>query len=199
IAGVERVLAAEETIDSYTSVIGLNFIDNYSQANGAFVIVSLKPFHDRLATERQGPAVIARLNDKLREVRGGTAVAVAPPPIIGLGTAGGLSHLLEDQNRPEPQALAQVLRGMLVAANQNPSLTRVFSTFSASTPSVFLDIDRDKVQVLGIKLSDVFQALQTSLGGYYVNDINLFGRTWQVNVQAEAQDRASVDDIYRIN
>ena len=199
ITQVERLLAAEDTVESYTSVIGLNFIDNYSQANGAFVIVSLKPFEDRLTRERGGPAVIARLNDKLRQIRGGTAVAVAPPPIIGLGTAGGFSYMLKSMSNSDPRALAQIMRGMLVAANQDQSLTRVFSTFSASTPSIYLDIDRDKVQVLGIKLSDVFQALQTSLGGYYVNDINLFGRTWQVNVQAEAQDRASVDDIYRIN
>jgi multidrug efflux pump subunit AcrB len=75
----------------------------------------------------------------------------------------------------------------------------VFSTFSATNPSIFLDIDRDKVQVLGIQLSDVFQALQASLGGYFINNMNLFGRTWQVQVQAEAADRATIDDIYRIN
>jgi hydrophobe/amphiphile efflux-1 (HAE1) family protein len=199
VAQVERVVAAEDTVDSYTSVIGLNFIDNYSQANGAFVIVSLKPFHDRLTAEREGPAIISRLNAKLRQLPGGTSVAVAPPPIIGLGTAGGFSYVLKSMSSSDPKALAQVMRGMLVSANQNPNLTRVFSTFSASTPSIHLDIDRDKVQVLGIKLSDVFQALQASLGGFYVNDMNLYGRTWQVNVQAEAQDRAKVDDIYRIN
>jgi multidrug efflux pump len=86
-----------------------------------------------------------------------------------------------------------------VAANQDPQLNRVFTTFSATNPSIFLDIDRDKVQVLGVQLSAVFQALQASLGGYFVNNINLFGRTWQVQVQAEADDRASVDDIYQIN
>jgi multidrug efflux pump subunit AcrB len=75
----------------------------------------------------------------------------------------------------------------------------VFSTFSATNPSVYLDIDRNKVEVLGVQLSDVFQALQASLGGFYVNDINLFGRRWQVNVQAEGVDRRGVDDIYRIN
>ena len=95
--------------------------------------------------------------------------------------------------------MSQVLRGLLVAANQDPKLNRVFSTFSASTPSVYLDIDRDKVQVLQVNLADVFQALQASLGGYYVNDMNLFGRTWQVQVQAESADRSSVGDIYRIN
>src|SRR5215475_11673287 len=85
------------------------------------------------------------------------------------------------------------------AFNQDPQLTRVFSTFSANNPSIYLDIDRIKVEVLGVQLSDVFQALQASLGGFYVNDLNLFGRRWHVNVQAEGGDRRSVDDIYRIN
>lgn len=88
---------------------------------------------------------------------------------------------------------------MLVAANQDPQLSRVFSTFSATNPSIYLDIDRDKAKILGIEISDIFQALQTSLGGVYVNDVNLFGRTWQVQVQGEADDRKSIDDINRIN
>ena len=75
----------------------------------------------------------------------------------------------------------------------------MFSTFSATNPSIYLDIDRDKAQILGVPLSNVFQALQASLGGYFVNKMNLYGRTWQVQVQAEAADRASIDDIYRIN
>ena len=75
----------------------------------------------------------------------------------------------------------------------------MFTTFSATNPSIYLDIDRDKARILGIEISSIFQALQASLGGFYVNDINLFGRTWQVQVQAEGEDRASVDDIYRIN
>jgi multidrug efflux pump subunit AcrB len=92
-----------------------------------------------------------------------------------------------------------VLLGLTVAANQNPQLTRVFSTFSATNPSIYLDIDRDKAQILGVPLNTVFQALQASLGGYFVNNMNLFGRTWQVQVEADATDRANVDDIYRIN
>ena len=74
------------------------------------------------------------------------------------------------------------MRGLLVAANQQPELAGVFSTFAADTPQVYLDIDRDKAQVLGVKVSDIFNALQSTLGGFYVNDFNLFGRTWQVNV-----------------
>ncbi|MGH7153358.1 MAG: efflux RND transporter permease subunit, partial [Acetobacteraceae bacterium] len=106
---------------------------------------------------------------------------------------------LQDTGGGTPRALAQVLRGLLVAANQDPKLSRVFSTFSASTPSIYLDIDREKAKILKVEPSAIFQALQASLGGYYVNDFNLFGRSWQVQVQGEAADRSSVDDIYRIN
>jgi multidrug efflux pump subunit AcrB len=143
--------------------------------------------------------VIAGLATKFRQIQGGTVIPLAPPPIIGLGTGGGFTYVLQDLTGGDPKALGQALRGLVVAANQDPQLASVFSTFSATNPSIYLDIDRDKAQVLGVQLTSVFQALQASLGGYYVNDMNLFGRTWQVQVQAEAQDRASVDDIYRIN
>jgi multidrug efflux pump subunit AcrB len=143
--------------------------------------------------------MIARLGMKFRQVRGGRGIPLAPPPIIGLGTGGGFSYVLQSTGRNDPQAMSQVLRGLLVAANQDPRLKRVYSTFSAGTPSIYLDIDRDKAQILNIDPSAIFQALQASLGGYYVNDMNLFGRTWQVQVQAEADDRSSIDDIYRIN
>jgi len=196
---VETVLKEEPTIADYSSIVGLNFIDNYSQPNAAFVIVTLKPFEERKAEEDGAPAIIRRLGEKLAEVRGGRAIPISPPPIIGLGTGGGFSFVLRDLAGGTPKALAQVLRGLLVAANQDPQLARVFSTFSATNPSVYLDIDRDKAQILGVAINDIFQALQASLGGFYVNDMNLFGRTWQVQVQAEAEDRASVDDINRIN
>jgi HAE1 family hydrophobic/amphiphilic exporter-1 len=90
------------------------------------------------------------------------------------------------------------MRGMLVAANQQPELGGVFSTFAADTPQVYLDIDRDKAQVLGVKIDDIFNSLQSTLGGFYVNDFNLFGRTWQVNIQAETPFRKSIEDVYRI-
>jgi hydrophobe/amphiphile efflux-1 (HAE1) family protein len=195
----EEILREEDAVADFTSVIGLNFIDNYSESNAAFIVVTLKPFEERKDPSKGVPALIARLGAKFRDIQGGTVVPLAPPPIIGLGTGGGFAYVLEDLRGGDPTALAQALRGLVVAANQEPQLSRVFSTFSATNPSIYLDIDRDKVQVLGVQLNDVFQALQTSLGGFYVNDMNLFGRRWQVQVQAEAADRARIDDIYRIN
>ncbi len=196
---IEDVLKQESAVADYSATIGLNFVDNYSQPNAAFLIVSLKAFEERPGAGQTAPAMIARLGEAFRKIRGGRAVPLAPPPIIGLGTGGGFSYVLQDNSGGTPQALAKVLRGLLVAANQEPKLSRVFSTFSAATPSVYLDIDRDKAQILKVDPAAIFQALQASLGGYYVNDMNMFGRTWQVQVQAEAEDRASIDDIYRIN
>jgi hydrophobe/amphiphile efflux-1 (HAE1) family protein len=195
----EAILREEHAVEDITSVIGLNFIDNYSQSNAAFIVVTLKSFEERKGSSSGVPALIARLGPKFREIQGGTVFPLAPPPIIGLGTGGGFAYVLQDLRGGDPKALAQVVRGLTVAANQDPKLNRVFSTFSATNPSIYLDIDRDKSQILGVPLNDVFQALQTSLGGYFVNNINLFGRTWQVQVQAEADDRSGLDDIYRIN
>ena len=147
------MLKQEPAIADYSATIGLNFIDNYSQPNAAFLIVSLKPFE-----ERTDPGVGAgpdrAAGGKFRQISGGRAVPLAPPPIIGLGTGGGFSYVLQDTGGGNPQAMAQVLRGLLVAANQDPRLSRVFSTFSAATPSIYLDIDRDKAQILKVDLAD---------------------------------------------
>jgi hydrophobe/amphiphile efflux-1 (HAE1) family protein len=195
----EEMLREEEAVADFTSVIGLNFIDNFSQPNAAFMVVTLKSFEERKDRSLGAPALIARLGAKFREIQGGTVVPMSPPPILGLGTGGGFTYVVQDLRGGDPKALAQALRGLTIAANEDPKLTRVFSTFSDANPSIYLDIDRDKVQVLGVPLSNVFQALQASLGGFYVNDMNLFGRRWQVQVQAEGADRGSIDDIYRIN
>ena len=153
---IEAILKQEPAIADYSATIGLNFIDNYSQPNAAFFIVSLKPFEERADPSQSAQAMIARLGPKFRQVRGGRAVPIAPPPIIGLGTGGGFSYVLQDTGGGSPQSLAQVLRGLLVAANQDPKLSRVYSTFSAATPSIYLSIDRDKAQILKVDLSAYF-------------------------------------------
>jgi hydrophobic/amphiphilic exporter-1 (mainly G- bacteria), HAE1 family len=94
--------------------------------------------------------------------------------------------------------IAATMRGLIVSANQQPELAGVFSTYAADTPQLYLDIDRDKAQVLGVKITDIFNALQSTLGSFYVNDFNVFGRTWQVNVQADAPFRGRTDDIDRV-
>jgi multidrug efflux pump subunit AcrB len=120
------------------------------------------------------------------------------PPIIGLSTSGGFEYQLEALEGQDPAAIGSVTSGLIGAANRDPRLTRVFSTFTATNPSVYLDIDRAKAQALGLNISDVFTALQATLGGIYVNNFNLYGRTWQVNVQGEAANRGDISDIWQI-
>jgi multidrug efflux pump subunit AcrB len=94
--------------------------------------------------------------------------------------------------------MGSVMGGLLNVANRDPSLARVFSTFTATNPSVFLDIDREKAQALGLNMSDVFTALSATLGGIYINNFNLYGRTWQVNLEGEARDRDDLESIWQI-
>jgi len=115
-----------------------------------------------------------------------------------LGTGAGFEYQLEALQGQSPSSNGSVMQGLVAAANQDPRLTRVFSTFTATNPSLFLDIDRDKAQALGLSIKDVFTALQSTLGGLYVNNFNLYGRTWQVNIQGEAVDRADIPAIWRI-
>ncbi len=179
-------------------MVGLNFIDYVAASNQAFFVVRMKPYEERTDPSQSVDAVIARLRPQLAAIPGAIVFPFNLPPILGLGSTGGFQYALEALQGQSPNDLAAVMRGLLVAANQQPELAGVFSTYAADTPQVRLDIDRDKAQVLGVKVSDVFNALQSTLGGFYVNDFNLFGRTWQVNVQAAAPFRDRIDDIYRI-
>ena len=143
-------------------------------------------------------AIIARLRPQMAAIQGAIAFPFNLPPILGLGSTGGFQYVLEALQGQSPSDLAAALRGLVVAANGQPELAGVYSTYAADTPQIYLDIDRDKAQVLGVKITDIFNALQSTLGSYYVNDFNVFGRTWQVNVQAETPFRDKVDDIYQI-
>src|SRR5262249_24198083 len=118
--------------------------------------------------------------------------------LLGLGSTGGFQYAREALQGQPPTDVAAALRGLVVAANGEPELAGVYSTYAADTPQIYLDIDRDKAQVLGVKISDIFNALQSTLGSFYVSDFNVFGRTWQVNVQAETPFRDNIDDIYQI-
>ena len=198
VAQVENIIRPIPGVQGIISVVGLNFIDYVAASNQAFFVVRMKPYEERTDPAQSVDAVIAQLRPQLGAISGAIVFPFNLPPIIGLGSTGGFQYALEALQGQSPNDIAAVMRGLLVTANQQPELAGVFSTFAADTPQIRLDIDRDKAQVLGVKVSDVFNALQSTLGGFYINDFNLFGRTWQVNVQAEAQFRDAIEDIYRV-
>jgi HAE1 family hydrophobic/amphiphilic exporter-1 len=195
---VEDIVKPIPGVEGVLSVVGLNFIDYVASSNQAFFVIRLKPYEVRTDPAQSANAILARLRPQLAAIEGAVAFPFNLPPILGLGSTGGFQYVLEALQGQSPNDVAAVLRGLLVQANAQPELAGVFSTYAADTPQIYLDIDRDKAQVLGIKISDIFNALQSTLGSYYVNDFNVFGRTWQVNIQADTSFRERTEDIERI-
>jgi HAE1 family hydrophobic/amphiphilic exporter-1 len=195
---VEGILKSMPQVEDTISIIGYSLLDSYSASNNAFLVAKLKPFEDRTKAADSAQALIAHVFGAAQQIRTANVLPFNLPPVVGLSTTGGFEYQLENLEGADPKAMGAVVQGLVAAANQDPRLSRVFSTYGANAPSVFLDIDREKAQSLGVTLSDVFTTLQTTLGGYFINNFNLFGRTWQVNLQAEAADRRDVSALWRI-
>jgi hydrophobe/amphiphile efflux-1 (HAE1) family protein len=195
---VEALLKKMPQIEHVLSIIGFSLLDGGNEPNSAFIVARMKPFADRKAAADSVQATIRSTFAAGSQVRQANILPFNLPPIIGLSTSGGFEYQLEALEGQDPAALASVMGGLIGAANRDPRLTRVFSTFTATNPSIYLDIDRAKAQALGLNMADVFTALQATLGGIYVNNFNLFGRTWQVNVQGEAANRGDISDIWQI-
>jgi len=195
---VESILRKMPEVQDVISIVGLSLLDNYSASNNAFVIVRLKPFEDRVAASSSAQALIGKTFGAVQQVRSASVLPFNLPPVIGLSTAGGFQYQLESLEGAEPAAMASIANALLAAGNQDPKLTRVFSTYNANSPSIWLDIDRDKAQALGIGVNDIFSTLQISLGGYYINNFNMFGRTWQVNLQGDASARRDLPSLWDI-
>jgi len=170
---------------------------NAPNAGAAFLV--LDSFEKRAKDPNQTAVGIQRaLFGKLAQIQDALVFVVAPPPVMGIGNAGGFRMEIEDRAGRGPEALLEVANAMMARAAQTPGLVQVFSLFENSTPQLYLDIDRTKAQMLGINLSDVFSALQIYLGSSYVNDFNLFGRTFRVTAQAIADARMTTKDVLAI-
>src|SRR6202011_5875998 len=180
------------------SIVGFSLLNGASEPNNAFMVARLKPFADRKAATDSVQALIRRTFGAGTQIRLANVLPFNLPPIIGLSTSGGFEYQLEALEGQDPAAMGSVTAGLIGAANRDPRLARVFTTFTATNPSIYLDIDRAKAQALGLNTSDIFTALQATLGGIYVNNFNLYGRTWQVNVQGEAANRGDISDIWQI-
>jgi hydrophobe/amphiphile efflux-1 (HAE1) family protein len=195
---VEDVIQKMPQVQDVLSIVGFSLLDGAAQSNVAFMVVRLKPFEDRAATADKVQTLIGQVFGAAQTIRSAVVFPFNLPPIIGLSTSGGFEYQLQNLEGRDPAEMGSVMLGVISAANQDPRLARVFSTFTPTTPSYFLEIDRDKAQALGVSISDIFTALQATLGGIYVNDFNLFGRTWQVNIQGEAGDRNDIPAVWRI-
>ncbi|MFO7802880.1 MAG: multidrug efflux RND transporter permease subunit [Desulfovermiculus sp.] len=182
--GVERVLA----------VNGFSLLSGKSE-NVGFVIADLDPWEERKAPELHIDALVAKTSRELNSITTANIRAFVPPPIQGLGITGGFDFRLQATQDQPPQELASTAMALAGKANQDPMLTRVYTTFSADTPQIFIDLDRTRMEELGVPVSRVFSTLSQQLGSQYVNDFNLYGRTYQVKARAQAEYRKNRQDI----
>ncbi|QBY04721.1 multidrug efflux RND transporter permease subunit [Thalassotalea sp. HSM 43] len=194
-----QVAMETEGVKEVTEVVGFSLIDNIVKSNAGFLVVVLDPFDQREDESLDAHQLIAKLGGQFATIQNANVFPFNLPPIMGLGTGSGFEYQLQDLQGKSPADLAALGRSMMINANQNEQLQGVFTTFSANTPQIYLDIDRSKAQTLGVEISDVFLTLQAMLGSYYVNDFNLFGRTWQVNLQGQMEDRNEIEDIFRLH
>ncbi len=167
--------------------------------NSGAIFLALAPFEERARDpKKSATAIQGALFQRFASIQEGLVVVVMPPPVRGIGTSGGFRMMVEDRGGAGPQALQAAVYAMMGRAAQTPGLTQVFSLFEASTPQLYLDIDRTKVEMLGVNMGDVFGALQTYLGSSYVNDFNLLGRVFRVTAQADAGFRLDPKDVLKI-
>ncbi len=181
------------------NIVGFSGATFTNAPNAGAIFLVLDPFEKRAEDRRQSArAIQAELNRRLSKLQDAFVVAVLPPPVRGIGTAGGFRMMIEDRAGRGPAALQQAAAAVTARAAKSAGVSQVFTLFENSTPQVYLNIDRTKAQLLGINVQDVFNALQVYIGSAYVNDFNLFGRTFRVTAQARDEDRRAVADVLKI-
>ena len=192
---VEQVLANTPGVQYTTSVIGFSLLSFVRTSYNAFFFVSLKPWDERKSRSEQYQSIKASLNRELKQLPEGTVFSFSPPAIPGVGTAGGVTFVLEDRAGKDVKFLSDNLAKFIAAARKRPEIGSIFSTFVPSVPQKFINVDKDKVLKQGVNLTDVYNTIQAYMGGLFVNYYNDFGRTWQVYVEAEAPYRATTNDL----
>jgi HAE1 family hydrophobic/amphiphilic exporter-1 len=196
---VRDILQSTPGVDIVGSISGLNFLTSAAQSNSAVEFAILKPWDER-PPEQNASNIVASVRPKLLGLPGAIALSFDPPSIPGLGATGGFEFQVEDLTGRGSVALNEATQAVIAEARKQPEINgqQLFSSFSTSTPQFNYDLDRNKTKLLGLNLPDVFNTLQIYLGSLYVNDFNLFGRTFRVTLQADKDARASAADLSRL-
>jgi HAE1 family hydrophobic/amphiphilic exporter-1 len=182
--GVERVLA----VDGFSLLSG-------RAENVGFVIADLEPWDERTRPDLHIDALVQKVSQELNSISTASIRVFVPPPIQGLGVTGGFDFRLQALEDQPPQELAAAAMGLVGAATQHPALSMVYTTYSADTPQLWLDLKRTRMEELGVSAANLFSTLNQHLGSQYVNDFNLYGRTYQVKVRAQDNFRKNQEDI----
>ena len=198
-ADIQKILDHMDGVAHTTAVPGRSFVLNAISSNMGSMFVTLKPFHDRRDPTLSSDAIAETLRQRLRrDIPDARINVFGVPAVDGLGTAGGFKIMVEATGDVNFSALQAQANNLAEKGNQKPGLVGLFCGFRANTPQLFVDVDRTKCKAMNVPLTDVFLTLQVFMGGYYANDFNRFGRTWQVNIQADDSFRMDADTVKQL-
>jgi len=187
-------------VDHYAALAGLNVITFSVKSNSGTIFTQLKPWDERTSKAEQLDGLIGELNRKFAAIKEARVIVIAPPAIPGLGSTGGFSFILQQrESNDDIKGFQNVVRNFMIAANKRPEIGSAFTFFTANTPGYKITVDREKCKKLGVRLSDVFNALQTYMGSVYINDFTLYGRNFRVMAQADTIYRnkiSAIDNYY---
>lgn len=192
---VEKIIEDTPGVQYSTCFVGFSLLSFVRTSYNATFFVNFKPWDERTTRAQQFQTLKANLNRRLSRLPSAVAFAFSPPAIPGVGTAGGFTFILEDRSGSDIQFLAKNLATFLETARKRPEIASLSTTFLATVPQQFVDVDRDKVLKQGVALGDVYKTIQAFMGGYFINYFNRFGRQWQVYVEAEGEDRARAENV----
>lgn len=187
-----------DAVEDAVAFAGFDGASFTNASNAATIFPVLKDFHERKELGIRYEDILQAMREKMSVIEEAYVVVIPPPPVQGIGNAGGFKMMVQDQSDVGLEALKNAVYELASAANQDPALRNVFSFFNTSTPQLYFDIDRVRAEKLGIPVPEVFNALEIYLGSAFVNDFNYLGRTFRVTAQADAQYRLTPDDILRI-
>ncbi|WP_269540628.1 efflux RND transporter permease subunit [Cerasicoccus fimbriatus] len=198
---VQEVAGRALEIDGIANVVafaGFNGATFANSTNSAAIFTPFDPFDERKDPELSGEAILGRLQASLADIRDAFVIVIPPPSVRGIGNGGGWKMQVQDRAGLGYTALQDATMQLMMAANQEPGLNQVFTPFRANVPQLYVEVDREKAKMLDVPLSNIFQTLQVFLGSLYINDVNLFGRTYRLTAQAESEFRDEAEDISRL-
>lgn len=192
---VENILKNEPSVYMFTAVTGLNIMTFSQEPNSAAVFTRLKPWEDRTSAELKLFGILGSVSKKYGAIKDANVIAMPPPPIRGMGPSDMFSFRLLQMGDANMTKMASTTNDFLKVLKEEKSLKMSFTTMRASTPTLFVDVDREKAKSFGVAISDIFVALQSSIGYININQFDKNGKTYWVQMQSEAQFRSKPEDV----
>ncbi|MEZ5463487.1 efflux RND transporter permease subunit [Dokdonella sp.] len=195
---VQQLVDGQEGVEAVLTINGYDLISGSNASSAGLAVVRLKPWGERKDKALHADAIMKRLGPQLAAIPEAMAFAFNPPALPGFGSVSGFSMMLQARGESTPEELAGTAQAFIAAAMKQPAIGRISTTFQAATPNYKLDVDRDKVEKLGVPLSDVFAALQAYLGSSQINEFSRFGRNYKVTMQADADYRRDISTLSKL-